>query len=131
MAMMQRFFDQLIQFVQQGIAYIFRVVQFIWIWSVGQITTLLQAPWQDWSPPKQGLLFLVLALVAYFFYYAAKDLWAAGQIVVGAFGTLINALVRTLPRVVLAGLIALGGVWVLNNIPDRLPQLRFDNSNGR
>ena len=31
-------------------------------------------------------------------------------------GTLLGVLVRTLPRVMVAGLIALGGVWVLNNL---------------
>jgi hypothetical protein len=34
----------------------------------------------------------------------------------GAFATLLGVLVRTLPRVMVAGLVALGGVWVLNNL---------------
>jgi hypothetical protein len=128
---MQRFFDLLVQFVQQGIAAIFRFIQFIWIWAVGQFTTLLQAPWQEWPLARQGLLVLVVAIIVWVFYYAAKELWAAGQVVLAAFGTLINALVKTLPKVLLAGLIALISVWVLNNLPERFPQLRFDNSNGR
>lgn len=129
--MMQRFFDLLIQFVQQGIAYIFRVVQFIWIWSVGQITTLLQAPWDQWSNSKRAALVGIIILVGYVLYWVYKDLWTAGQTIITAFGTLLNVLVRTLPRVLIAGLIALAGIWALNNLPDRLPQLRFDNSNGR
>jgi hypothetical protein len=32
-----------------------------------------------------------------------------------AFAALLGVLVRTLPSVIVAGLIALGGVWVLNN----------------
>jgi hypothetical protein len=128
---MQRFFDLLLQFVQQGIAAIFRFVQFIWLWSMGQITTLLQAPWQEWSYQKQGALLLIIGVVGYVLYWVYKDLWAAGQAIVGAFGTLLTVLIRTLPRILIAGLIALGGVWLLNNLPERLPQLRFDNSNGR
>lgn len=128
---MQRFFDLLVQFVQQGITAIFRFVQFIWIWSIGQITTLLQAPWQEWSNPKRGALVLIVLVVAYVLYWVYKDLWAAGQTIVAAFGTLLSVLIRTLPRILIAGLIALGGVWVLNNLPERFPQLRFDNSNGR
>jgi hypothetical protein len=128
---MQRFFDLLVQFVQQGITAIFRFVQFVWIWSIGQITTLLQAPWQEWSYPKRGALVLIIVLVAYVLYWVYKDLWAAGQTILSAFGTLLNVLIRTLPRILIAGLIALGGVWLLNNLPERLPQLRFDNSNGR
>jgi hypothetical protein len=128
---MQRFFDLLVQFVQQGVTAIFRFVQFVWIWSIGQITTLLQAPWQEWSYPKRGALVLIVFVVAYVLYWVYKDLWAAGQTIVAAFGTLLSVLIRTLPRILIAGLIALGGVWVLNNLPERLPQLRFDNSNGR
>jgi hypothetical protein len=126
---MQNFFEQLIQFIQQGIAAIFRFVQFVWIWSVGQITALLREPWQDWPPPKQVALVIILFIVGYVLYYAYKDLWAAGQAILGAFGTLLNALVKTLPRILIAGLIALGGIWLLNKLPEiRLPEYRFNDS---
>src|SRR5262249_3935278 len=35
-AHMMQFFNQLVQFLQQGISSIFRFVQMIWTWSVGQ-----------------------------------------------------------------------------------------------
>jgi hypothetical protein len=128
-AVMQRFFDQLVQFVQQGIAAVFRFVQFVWIWSISQITTLLQAPWQEWSLAKRGVLVIVICVLVYVLYYAAKDLWAAGQTMLTAFGTLLNALVKSLPRILLAGLIALASAWVLNNVDFSriyLPQYRED-----
>ena len=56
---MQQLFNQLVQFVQQGIAAIFRFVQLIWTWSVGQITKVIEAPWQNWPFWKQILLVLV------------------------------------------------------------------------
>ena len=37
---MQQFFNQLLQFLQQGIAAIFKFVQMIWTWSVAQIGSL-------------------------------------------------------------------------------------------
>jgi hypothetical protein len=128
-AVMQRFFDLLVQFVQQGIASVFRFVQFIWIWSISQITTLLQAPWQEWSLAKKGALVLIIGILVYVLYYAAKDLWAAGQTMLTAFGTLLSAVVKTLPRILLAGLIALASAWVLNNVDFSriyLPQYRED-----
>lgn len=125
---MQNFFEQLIQFVQQGIGAIFRFIQFVWIWSVGQITALLRVPWHEWSLTKQLLLAGIIVVVGYVLYYAYKDLWAAGQAIVGAFGTLLGVLLKTLPRILVAGLIALGGVWVLNKLPDKLPEPRFDGS---
>jgi hypothetical protein len=121
---MQQMFNQLMQFLQQGISAIFRFVQMIWTWSVGQISTLLAVPWQQWPIWKQILLVLVLAGVIWALYKAAKELFEAGEKILGAFASLLGVLVHTLPSVVLAGLIALGGVWVMNhldNTPLRLP----------
>jgi hypothetical protein len=113
---MQQILNQLLQFLQQGISAIFRFVQLIWTWSVGQITQLTQVPWQNWPILKQALLVIVLAGVIWALYKAAKDLWEAGERVLGAFAALLGVLVNTLPNVVIAGLIAVGGVWLLNNV---------------
>ena len=123
---MQQFFNQLVQFLQQGISAIFRFVQLIWSWSVDQITTLVQVPWQSWPLWRQILLVLVIGGVGWVLFKAAKELWEASERILGAFATLLGVLVRTLPRVMVAGLIALGGVWVLNNLDlSRLPLPAF------
>ncbi len=113
---MQQFFNQVLQFLQQGISAIFRFVQLIWTWSVDQISRLVQVPWQDWPLWKVILLTLVIAGVAWALFKAAKELWEASERILAAFATLLGVLVRTLPRVLVAGLIALGGVWLLNNL---------------
>jgi hypothetical protein len=113
---MQQFFDQLLRFLQQGISAIFRFVQMIWTWSVDQISHLTQVPWQDWPLWKQILLALIFAGIIWALYKAAKELWEAGERILGAFAALLGVLVRTLPSVLMAGLIALGGVWLLNNV---------------
>jgi hypothetical protein len=113
---MQQLFNQLVQFVQQGIAAIFRFVQLIWTWSVGQISKVFEAPWQNWPLWKQILLVLVAGAVIWALYKAAKELWEAGERTLGAFATLLGVLVKTLPRVLVAGVIALGGVWLVNNL---------------
>lgn len=113
---MQQFFDQLLRFLQQGISAIFTFVQMIWTWSVGQISNLARVPWQDWPLWKQVLLVLVIVAVAYALYKVAVELWEAGERILAAFATLLGVLVRTLPSVMIAGLIALSGLWVLNNV---------------
>ena len=121
---MQQAFHQLLQFLQQGIAAIFRFVQLIWTWSVDQMGHLMAVPWQSWPLWKQILLVLVLAGVVWALYRAARELFFAGEAILEAFAALLGVLVRTLPSVVLAGLIALGGVWVMNhldNAPLHLP----------
>jgi hypothetical protein len=113
---MQQILNQLLQFLLQGISAIFRFVQLIWAWSVNQITQLTQVPWQDWPILKQALLVIVLAGVIWALYKAAKDLWEAGERMLGAFAALLGVLVKTLPNVVVAGVIAVAGVWLLNNL---------------
>jgi hypothetical protein len=113
---MQQMFNQLLQFLQQGISAIFRFVQLIWTWSVSQISTLLAVPWQQWPIWKQILLVLVIAGVIWALYKAGKELFEAGEKILGAFASLLAVLVHTLPSVVMAGLIALGGVWLMNHL---------------
>ena len=111
-----QFLNQLIQFLQQGIAAIFKFIQLIWTWSIGQITQVANSPWQNWPLFKQVLLVLVLAAVVFALYKVAKELWEAGERVLAAFATLLGVFVRTLPKVLIAGLIAMGGVWLINNL---------------
>ena len=127
---MQHAFNQLLQFLQQGIAAIFHFVQLIWTWSVAQISALLAVPWQQWPLWKDILLALVLVAVIWALYRAAIELFAAGERILIAFAHLLSVLVRTLPSIVFAGLIALGGVWLMNHLDNdliRLP-LAFNQS---
>jgi hypothetical protein len=111
----QQFFNQLLQFLQQGISAIFRFVQLIWTWSVEQIARVVDSPWQSWPLWKQVLLVLIVAAVIWALFKAGQELFQAGERTLAAFATLLGVLVKTLPQVVLAGIIALAGVWILNN----------------
>jgi hypothetical protein len=113
---MKQIFDQFLHFLQQGITAIFRFVQLIWTWSIDQITKMTHVPWENWSLWKQILFFIVIAGVAYFLFIAAKQLWEAGVKVLAAFASFLVALVITLPTILVAGFIALGGLWMINNV---------------
>jgi hypothetical protein len=54
--------------------------------------------------------------VVWSLYRAGRELFEAGAAILGAFAHLLGVLVRTLPHVMLAGIIALGGVWVVNHL---------------
>jgi hypothetical protein len=121
---MKQVFDQLLKFLQQGISAIFHFVELIWIWSVDQISKLMAVPWQDWPLLKQVLLVLILAGVLWALYRAGWELLEAGAAILAAFAGLLGVLVQTLPHVFLAGVIALGGVWLVNHLDNsslRLP----------
>lgn len=121
---MQQIFNQLLEFVQQGVAAIFKFIQLIWSWSVSQIGTLMSVSWQNWPLWKQLLLVFIAVAVIWALYSVAMQLFEAGSRILTAFATLLIAFVNTLPSVLVAGAIALGGVWVLNNLDSsaiRLP----------
>jgi hypothetical protein len=128
---MKEIFDQLLQFLQQGIAAIFRFVQLVWTWSIDQTSKVMQVPWENWPLWKQVLLVIVIAAVAYALFIAAKQLWVAGVRVLAAFASFLGALVVTLPTILIAGFIALAGLWVINNLNlSSLPALTvFQGSN--
>jgi hypothetical protein len=113
---MKQVFDQLLKFLHDGISAIFRFVELIWTWSVEQITRLASVPWQEWPLWKQFLLVLILVGVAWALYRAGRELLEAGAAILNAFAHLLSVLVRTLPPVMLAGVIALGGVWLVNHL---------------
>ena len=113
---MKQVFDQLLKFLQQGISAIFHFVQLIWTWSVDQISKLMAVPWQEWPLLKQILLVLILAAVLWAFYRAGRELLEAGAAILAAFAALLGVLVQTLPQIFLAGVIALGGVWLVNHL---------------
>lgn len=120
---MKQVFDQILKFLHDGISAIFHFVELIWTWSVDQIGRLAAVPWQQWPFWKQLLLVLVLAAVVWALYRVGRELFFAAVAILAAFAELLGVLVRTLPHVMLAGIIALGGVWVINHLDNSLVRM--------
>jgi hypothetical protein len=111
-----QFIDQLLNFLRTGLSAIFRFVETIWRWSVQQI---FGVPWNslgDLPLWKQLLLVVVAGVVLYFLYKAIKELLDAGEKALAAFATLLTVFVKTLPPILLAGIAAAAGAWVVNNV---------------
>ncbi len=111
-----QFLNQLLQFLQQGLAAIFRFIQTIWQWSVAQIVAL---PWERLSTlslPKLILLIIIGCVVVYFLYRAARELLDAGEKALSAFVTLLTVFIRTLPPILIAGVSAAAGAWLINHV---------------
>jgi hypothetical protein len=106
--------------LQAGIAAIFHFVEMIWTWSADQVAKLVDAPWQEWPVLKVLLLLAILIAVVWALYRVFWELWLGAERVLRAFAGLLVIFVRTLPRVLLAGIIALGGVWVMNHLDNSM-----------
>lgn len=113
---MNQAINQIVQFLQQGIAAIFRFVQLIWTWSFGQIVQIFQSNWQSLPAWKIAVLAIVVIAIVYVLYKAVLSLWGAAEKVLLAFVALLGVLVSILPYVLVAGLIAAGGGWVVQNL---------------
>src|SRR3974390_2096947 len=111
-----QFLNQLLQLLQQGLAAIFRFIGLIWQWTIAQVSAV---PWDklnQLSLPKIILLVVVGIAVVYLLYRAGRELLDAGEKLLNAFVTLLTVFVRTLPYILIAGVVAAGGAWVINHV---------------
>jgi hypothetical protein len=113
---MNQIIDQIARLLQEGIAAIFKLLQIGWTWSFGQIIGIFQSGWQNLPAWKLAVLALVVAGVVYVLYKAALEVWSAGENLLKAFLSLISVLVSVLPYVLVAGLIAFAGGWVIRSV---------------
>jgi len=113
---MSDYIPQLLQLLQQGVIAIFRFVQIVWMWSLSQATRVVESPWHNWPFWKQVLLAMVAAAVIMALVIVASRLWDATERILNAFSGLLVAFVSTLPFVVLAGIVAMGGLWIVNTV---------------
>ena len=110
---MQEIFNQVGQIAQQLASVVWRVLQFIWGWSFGRVGEMFAKSFSTLDVWQQVVYVVVIAALVYFLYKIAKDLLRAVQSVLSAIVGLISALIGMLPQIVLAGLIAFGGAWLV------------------
>jgi len=111
-----QFLNQLLQLLQQGLAAIFRFIGSIWQWTIAQVSAV---PWNrlnELSIIKVVLLILVGAIVVYLLYRAAKELLEAGEKLLGAFVAVLSVFVKTLPYILIAGIVAAVGSWIIVHV---------------
>ncbi|MBO0751358.1 MAG: hypothetical protein J2P53_04560 [Bradyrhizobiaceae bacterium] len=110
--------DQSLQFLADGVAWVLGFIQAVWAWSIDQIGKMTQVPWEHWPLWKQVLLVIVAGFVIYALFVVAKQLWWAALNVLSSLAAFVGTLIVTLPTVLLAGAVALAGLWLINNFHD-------------
>lgn len=113
---MPQIISQIIHFLQQGIAAVFKFLELVWTWSFGKIVDVFQSDWQSLPVWKIAVLIIVVAAIAYILYKAAVVLWEAVESLFRAFVSLLLAFISVLPQIVIAGLIAFAGGWIIHTI---------------
>jgi hypothetical protein len=110
--------DQSVQVLADGLAWVAGSIQAVGTWTGDQIARMTEAPWESWSLWKQILLLLVAGAVIYLLFIAVRQLWWAALNVLSAVASFIGTLIVTLPTILLAGAVALAGLWIINNFRD-------------
>lgn len=113
---MNQIINTIVQVLHQGIAFIFKIVQIAWTWSFGEIVRVSQSNWQALPIWKMVVLAVVLIGIAVMGYKVLRQLWDAGEKLLRAFVALLAVLVSVLPYVLVAGVIAFAGGWVIKNV---------------
>lgn len=113
---MNEIINKIVQFLQQGIAAIFDFIRLIWTWSFGQIIQIFQSDWQSLPVWKIVLLVAIVGAIVYVLYRAILQVWSAAEAILKAFIGLLSVLVSILPYILIAGLIAFAGGWVIQNV---------------
>lgn len=113
---MNQIINTVVQLLQQGIAFIFKIVQIAWTWSFGEIVRVMQSNWQALPIWKMAVLVVVLIGIAVMGYKVLRQLWDAGEKLLRAFVALLAVLVAVLPYVLVAGVIAFAGGWVIKSV---------------
>jgi len=108
--------NSIVQFLQQGIAAIFKFLQLIWTWSFGQIVSVFSSDWQSLPIWKIVILIVAMVAIAYILYRAFMVLWSGVVALFHAFVELLGKFVSVLPQIVIAGLIAFAAGYVIHNI---------------
>ncbi|MGO9543179.1 MAG: hypothetical protein ACLPPF_00050 [Rhodomicrobium sp.] len=108
--------NQLLKLLSQGIAAIFHLIAWVWRWTIEQIVRVHWDRLNELSTLKVILLIVAGLAVVYLLYRAGRELLEAGEKLLNAFVTLVTVLVRTLPYILIAGIVAAGTAYIINNM---------------
>ena len=110
------FLNDLLGFVEAAFEGVFRFVRMLLFWSFDQVAAI---PWGALSylPVwKVMLLSAIMALFLLFLYRMGLAFLEAGEKALTALILLMTVFIRGMPIIVLAGIAAAAGAWVINNV---------------
>lgn len=113
---MQQAINQIVQLLTQIFTAIGAFLRLVWDWSFGQVLGMFQLNFASLPIWKQVLFVIVVGAVLYFLYQIANALLEAVIKVFSAGLGLVSAIIAQLKPVLIAGVIAFGGAWVIRYV---------------
>jgi len=109
---------QLLQLILQGLTWVVKTVEALWVWSWSQIASAFSMSWGNLPTWKIAFGVIAIAILAAILVVMFKrGLEAFGRIA-AAFWTMVVTTFGILTFVVMAGLFSRGFTWVVASVPD-------------
>ena len=109
---------QFVQLILQGITWVLKTAEVLWIWSWSQIESVFSMSWRNLPGWKLALGLLAVAVLAAVLVGVARRAWDAFGRIAAAFWTMALTLFALLSFVVAAGLFSRGFQWVVASVPN-------------
>jgi hypothetical protein len=110
---------QLVQLILQGITWVMKTAEMLWIWSWSQITAVFAMSWSDLPGWKLAVGLTAILVLAAILVGVVRRAWDAFGRIAAAFWTMAVTLFALLAFVVVAGLFSHGLQWVVASVPDK------------
>src|SRR6266436_6242312 len=109
---------QLLQLILQGLTWVVKTVEALWVWSWSQIASAFSMSWGNLPTWKIAFGVIAIAILAAILVVMFKrGLEAFGRIA-AAFWTMVVTMFGILTFVVMAGVFSRGFTWVVASVPD-------------
>lgn len=116
---MNQAFHQLVQLIQQGVTWVLRTLETLWVWSWAQISAAFNMSWADLPAWKMAVGVLAICVLIAMLVVMFKRALGAFSEIAAAFWTMVLTVFGVVAFVALAGLLSRGVTWVVATVPDR------------
>jgi hypothetical protein len=116
---MNQSIHQLLQVILQGISWVLRTIEALWVWSWSQIVHAFDMSWWNLPPWKTVVGLLFIAILAWILFQLARRSLIAFEKIAAAFWTMTLTVFGVVAFVAIAGVFSRGFQWVVTTVPDR------------
>ncbi len=109
--------NRVLKWVQDGINTIFGFIASMINWTVIQFQEFFNQNWASLSVFKLALGAAVLGGAGWILWKGGRELFDATLKLFEAFANFVSKLIKTIPWIVLAGLVILFGKWLMKTFP--------------
>lgn len=116
---MNQSLHQLLQVILQGISWVLRTSEALWVWSWSQITRAFDMSLWNLPPWKIVVGLVFIAVLAWILFQLLTRCLAAFEKIAAAFWTMTLTLFGVLTFVSISGVFSRGFQWLVTTVPDK------------